>query len=236
MKIILIRHAEPDYENNTLTEKGFREAKYLAEYYKDAKFDAIYSSPLPRAKLTAEALANGKKVIVKDFLEEFWHQVYIDGRKCHNWDFLPSDIEKHPELINEQFLTSEIGQSASLKPLYDEVILGFDKLLEEHGYKREGSYYKVTKANKDTVVIVCHLGMMSLLMSRLASIPYTTIAQYFFVVPSGVTTYVSEEREEGIAQFRCREFGNYDHLKVKNEPFSKFGSFAETFDTDDEMH
>ena len=31
MKILIIRHAEPDYENNTITEKGWREAKMLAE-------------------------------------------------------------------------------------------------------------------------------------------------------------------------------------------------------------
>ena len=120
-----------------------------------------------------------------------------------------------------------------MREMYDEVIRNFDALLESHGYKREGSYYRVTKPNKDTIVIVCHLGMMSLLMSRLCHIPYTTIAQYFFVAPTGVTTLVSEEREKGIAQFRCREFGNLDHLRRKNEPHSHFGSFKETFDEDD---
>ena len=234
MKIIIIRHAEPDYQNNTLTEKGFREAKILADYYKDLKIDALYSSPLPRARYTAEALANGKPVKEEKWLEEFWHPIVIDGVTRHNWDFLPSDIEKHPELVNDKFLDSDIAKPSQLRELYDEVIKKFDATLEKHGYKREGSYYRVTKPNKDTIVFVCHLGMMSLLMSRLSGIPYTQIAQYFFVAPTGVTTYVSEEREEGIAQFRCREFGNLDHLRRKNEPYSKFGSFRETFDTLDE--
>ena len=233
MKIIIIRHAEPDYENDTLTNKGFREAKILGEYYKNEKLDYIYSSPLPRAKYTAEALAGSRPIIYKDYLIEFWHQINIDGVKKHNWDFLPSDIEKHPELVNDKFLDSKIAATANLRPLYDEVIKEFDKTLEEHGYKREGSYYRVSKPNKDTIVFVCHLGMMSLLMSRLSGIPYTQIAQYFFVAPTGVTIYQSEEREEGIAQFRCREFGNLDHLKRKNEPYSKFGSFKETFNEED---
>lgn len=236
MKIIIIRHAEPDYKNNTLTEKGFREAKYLGEYYKNASFDVIYTSPLARAKLTADELARGRKLIVKPYLEEFWHEIIIDGKEKHNWDFLPRDIEKHPELVNHEFLDSEIGKSASLRELYDEKIKEFDKNLEEHGYKREGSYYRTTKPNKDTIVFVCHLGTMSVLMSRLCNIPYSAIAQYFFVAPTGVTTFVSEEREDGYAQFRCREFGNLDHLRRKNEPYSKSGSFAETFDTKDEMH
>ena len=236
MKIVIIRHAEPDYPNNTLTTKGFREAKYLGEYYKDAQIDALYSSPLPRAKLTAEALANNKiKVQSLDWLKEFWHEVMIDDKLRHNWDFLPRLIDKYPILMEHEFLDANFSQE-DLRGMYNEVIKNFDILLAAHGYVREASHYKVTKPNKDVIVIVCHLGMMSILMSRLSGIPYTQIAQYFFVAPSGVTTYVSEEREEGIAQFRCREFGNLDHLRRKDEPYSKFGSFAETFESEDEMH
>lgn len=237
MKIVIIRHAEPDYENNTLTKKGFLEASYLAEYYKDAQIDALYSSPLPRALYTAQALANNKhEILIKGWLEEFWHPIQIDGIERHNWDFYPRDIENYPVLIEEEFLTSSFGEPSNLKALYDDVIKNFDATLAAHGYERKGSYYKVNRPNKDVIVFVCHLGMMSLLMSRLCHIPYTKIAQYFFVAPTGVTTFVSEEREKGLAQFRCREFGNLDHLRRKNEPHSKFGSFAETFDTIDEMH
>ena len=32
MRLLFIRHGEPDYEKDSLTEKGFREAGYLAEY------------------------------------------------------------------------------------------------------------------------------------------------------------------------------------------------------------
>lgn len=234
MKIVIIRHAEPDYENNTLTEKGFREAKILGEYYKDEKIDVIYTSPLPRALYTAQALRGNRPLYEEKWLEEFWHPINIDGRERHNWDFLPSDIKKYPELVSHEFLTSDFCKPVHMKEMYDEVIKHFDETLESHGYKREGSYYRVTKPNKDTIVFVCHLGMMSLLMSRLSGIPYSQIAQYFFVAPTGVTTYVSEEREEGIAQFRCREFGNLDHLRRKNEPYSKFGSFRETYDTNNE--
>lgn len=238
MKIIIIRHAEPDYPNNSLTKKGFLEAKYLGEYYKDFHYDYLYSSPLPRAYLTAKAFAHKEEdIVVKKWLEEFWHPITINGDPTrHNWDFYPRETTEYPEIYKDEFLTSEIGKSANLKELYEEVIKSFDELLEKHGYKRENSYYRTLRPNKETIVIVCHLGMMSLLMSRLCHIPYTTIAQHFFVAPSGVTTFVSEEREQGIAQFRCREFGNLDHLRRKNEPHSKFGSFAETFDTKDEMH
>ena len=53
MRLLFIRHGEPDYEKDSLTEKGFREAEYLAEYLADVKIDACYVSPLGRAKDTA---------------------------------------------------------------------------------------------------------------------------------------------------------------------------------------
>ena len=34
MRLVFVRHAEPDYENDSLTEKGFREAEILKERLK----------------------------------------------------------------------------------------------------------------------------------------------------------------------------------------------------------
>ena len=46
MRLIFIRHAEPDYSIDSLTEKGWREAKLLAERTKRWKVDEFYCSPL----------------------------------------------------------------------------------------------------------------------------------------------------------------------------------------------
>ena len=39
MRILIIRHGDPDYANDTLTEKGHREAKLLAEKLKKEKYE-----------------------------------------------------------------------------------------------------------------------------------------------------------------------------------------------------
>ena len=39
MKISIIRHAEPDYENTTLTANGFIEADLLGKFLKDENID-----------------------------------------------------------------------------------------------------------------------------------------------------------------------------------------------------
>ena len=49
MRILMIRHGDPDYVNDTLTEKGWREAAILSERIAKMKVDEFYVSPLGRA-------------------------------------------------------------------------------------------------------------------------------------------------------------------------------------------
>ena len=53
MRILLIRHGDPDYENDTLTEKGRREAALLAEAAPYMNLGTCFVSPLGRAQDTA---------------------------------------------------------------------------------------------------------------------------------------------------------------------------------------
>ena len=238
MKIIFIRHGEPDNPNKTLTKKGFEEVKALAEYYKTVKFDYVYFSPLPRAKLTAEAILSLKNQSGTEmpWLEEFHHHVYIPGtdKEVLNWDFKPSYITSEKDLYNDElYLDTELMKSGDVKRYYDYVTSEFDKTLEKHGYRRNGKYYQVLSENRDTIVFVCHLAVMSVLMSHLMGIPYVILTQHFACAPSGVTTLVSEEREEGIAQFRCLRYGDITHLTVANQEPSFHGRFCEIFHSDE---
>ena len=40
MRILIIRHGDPDYAKDSLTEKGWREAEYLADKLEKEKIDA----------------------------------------------------------------------------------------------------------------------------------------------------------------------------------------------------
>ncbi len=61
MKILIIRHGDPDYEHDTLTEKGRREALALADRLDKLSVAAAYVSPLGRAKDTAAPALDRKK-------------------------------------------------------------------------------------------------------------------------------------------------------------------------------
>lgn len=238
MKIVFIRHAEPDYENNTLTEKGFREAKCLSKHYSINDFDEIYSSPLPRAYLTAkEVIKDESKIIEAPWLVEFLHFIEMDNNSHLVWDFKPSELINHSEIIKESYLDDPkmVSGNENINELYKEVTNSFDNVLRKHGYIREGDFYRVVNESKETIVFFCHFGVMSVLCSHLLHVPFTSLANFTVCLPTGVTTFVTEEREKGLAQFRMLSFGDISHLKMENEEPSFMARFCETF-SDDTRH
>ena len=75
-----------------------------------------------------------------------------------------------------------------MKEEYDWVTQNFDKVLAEHGYVREGHYYRAEKANEDTLVFFCHFGVSCVLISYLLSISPLVMLQNFCAAPSSVST------------------------------------------------
>ena len=77
MKLLLIRHGDPDYEHDSLTEKGWREASLLSERMERTPVDAFYVSPLGRAKDTASLTLRSlhRRAEIKDWLQEFTYHL-----------------------------------------------------------------------------------------------------------------------------------------------------------------
>lgn len=119
---------------------------------------------------------------------------------------------------------------------YDYVTGKFDKLLAEHGYVREGHYYRVEKPNEDTLVFFCHFGLECVLLAHLIGASPMVLWHGFCAAPSSVTTVNTEERREGIASFRISAFGDISHLYVHDEPPAFAARFCEMYSNTDERH
>lgn len=148
MKLIFIRHGEPDYVNDSLTERGKLEAEALAK--RVAKWDItdIYMSPQGRAQATAapSLAALGRDAKVLDYLHEFSYRVSdpVTGRQGVPWDFVPSDWTACDEMFLEgdAFMKYPcIAANGEIPVKYKEAIDGFDELLAGYGYHRTGRYY-----------------------------------------------------------------------------------------------
>ena len=236
MKIIFIRHGDPNYELDCLTEVGIEQAKALGEYMKDIPVDGVFSSPHGRAYLTAKACYPEDKIVVLDWLREFYGSPTLDDGTLQDitWDFMPAYMSKHPELYDDnKYLDTPEMLSSGVVPKYHNAIEQFDKLVASYGYERMGKCYKVKDSNTKTIVCFCHLGLMSVLMSRLMNASYILLAQHLCASPSSITVFATEEREQGVAHFRCLGYGTTPHLAKKGIPNSFSARFCEIFLSDD---
>lgn len=239
MRLLIIRHGDPDYENDCLTEKGKKEAALLAEYLKDENIHAVYSSPLGRAKETCRFVTQKKGLSYeeKDWLREFNYGVNLpSGYKANPWDFMPAFWSEKKELYTEEWLYSDIFKNTDTPTRYAFVCKSLDELLEKHGYKRDGKNYRVMRANRDTVALFCHFGIESVLLSHLFSVSPVVLLQHTCALTTSVTTLYTEERERGIAAFRMCGFGDLSHLALGKELPSFSARFCETFDCKEERH
>ena len=235
MKILFIRHGDPDYEHDYLTKKGFREASLLAERISGIEVSDFYCSTLGRARATAKVTLDrlGRKAIYYDWLQEFPGYVIDDetGKERIPWDFMPSKWTTHPMLYQkDQWYKDPIMATGAVEAVYNHIALNMDGLLKHYGYQRNGNYYCCKKGNTDTIVIFCHLGVQFAILSHLLGISASLLWQGFFVAPTSVTTLVSEERIKGEVYFRCQALGDTSHLQNAKEPISYSGFFQETYD------
>lgn len=232
MRLIFIRHAEPDYSIDSLTEKGWREAKLLAERTKRWKVDEFYCSPLGRTKDTASFTLKecGREAVTCDWMREF-DACVVDpetGKNRLSWDLKPAYWTKEPDLLNiDRFLETDLMKSGPVAETYQKVCDGLDGILAKHGYHREGRLYRTKQHNEDTIVLFCHMGVTFYMLSHLLSISPVCLNHTMFLPPSSVTVVSTEEVEQGYGMFRTQMLGDTSHLYCAGEPVSHMGYFAE---------
>lgn len=257
MRILLIRHGDPDYVNDALTEKGRREAKLLADRMEGEEIQDFYVSPLGRARQTAGYTLErlGRTAQVKDWLQEFpakldvsgsaWlQQAYPDtrrqdGKLCTRivWDMLPACWKNDPAYQTmDGWRDTEVARNSDLNEVYDRVAAGLDELLAEYGYIREGNLYRTEQGTDVSIACFCHFGVTCVLLSHLWNVSPFVLWHSMATAPTSVTEVFTEERQEGIVTFRASKIGDISHLYAGNEPPSFSARFCETYGNMQERH
>lgn len=241
MKIVIVRHGDPDYEHDTLTERGKIEAELVSGRISKMKVDYFYVSPLGRAQATAKYTLDkmGRTAETMDWLREFEGTSFRPdiGHETLGWDWLPQDWCGEEDFYNKDLWTNPAGmKEGTAGEKYRWVTGEFDKLIEKHGYKREGNIYRAVRPNMDTIVLFCHFGVECVLISRLLGISPMPLWHGFIAAPTSVTEVVTEERREGIASFRVTAFGDTSHLYEAGVEPSPSGRFCEMYTNKDERH
>lgn len=259
MRIVFVRHGDPDYKNDSLTEKGWREAELLAERISKWEVTDFYCSPLGRARDTASCTLKkmNRTAETLDWTREFFYPVTdpVTGRHGVPWDFVPSFWSGDPLMLSqESWVNAEImRQNPDIPEKYAQVCQNLDLLLEKYGYVREKNFYRMPDKKpvfitsttspdnaehinsplcgekEPVIVIFCHLGAICLMLSHLINIPFPLLVHGFFLPTTSLTVLTSEERWDNEAYFRVQVMGDSHHLLTGGEPISQAGYFALPF-------
>lgn len=241
MKLVIVRHGDPDYEHDTLTETGHAEARLTAERLKHHRFAACYVSPLGRAQDTAKYTldALGTEAETLPWLREFHAPILHPdtGDLRVPWDWLPAVWTQEPAYYDkDRWADTDVMRAHHVGEEAQRVYAGLDALTAKHGYVRAGNAYRVERPNNDAVLLFCHFGVECVILAHLIGASPMVLWHGLCAAPTAITVVSTEERRKGIASFRINAFGDTGHLYAGGREPSFSARFCETYDNSDERH
>jgi broad specificity phosphatase PhoE len=217
MILYIIRHADPDYPNNTITAAGHLEAAALGERMAGVGLTHIYVSPLGRAidtmRYTAER--TGLPYSIEEWTQELGDLRFEDpflGRAM-TWD-ISAEVVRTPECRTGEVCWTghQLLDIPATREAMATIAVKSDELLARHRYEREGGAYKIVRPNRDKIAVFCHGGFGLTWLAHLLEIPVAAVWCGFFLPPSSVTTILFDERSDRYATPRCIGLGDLSHL------------------------
>lgn len=208
MKLYIIRHGDPNYETDTLTERGIAEAKALADWFADKKLDKIYSSPSPRALETASytCKATGLEAENLQWIGEHYDFMESSGLKNDHDCTYSFSVEKGIYDFNH-FIKNEDKMST----IYN-MVDGSDKFLASYGYVREGAMYRIAEHSDKNVAVFCHGGAGASWIGHLIGLAPALSFVPIVIETSSVTMFEFVKEDNEYIRPELRYLGALHHL------------------------
>lgn len=214
MLLYFIRHGEPDYDNDTLTSYGIRQAEETAKRLLTENITEVYASPMGRAQVTAHIFADkaGIPVITADWANELGNESktpFPDGVKKGMGIVSPVHYHSQENLsipFDEAFEKIRgICDTDGFRERYQFITEGLDSLLSEHGYERQkNGTYRLVCPDRGHIAVFCHGAMIRSIISHLLHIPYQYVASTFQEHHCGITLFrfekIADETDEIVPQ------------------------------------
>lgn len=211
MKLTLIRHGDPDYAHDSLTDLGRAQVARLGEAYRGAAVDDLYVSPMGRAQLTCTpiAAALGREPEVLPWLHEL--NGNYEGH-LWAWDQPGADILQDSAACDRREWRDKLAYGPHMARVADEFYGAFEGFMSGRGYHLVGDRYRLDGAQVDrNVVFVCHAGIIQTLLSHLLHIPLPVCYHQTAIMPSSRTTLRLDARD-GWGVFRLVGLNDLSHL------------------------
>ena len=214
MRIIFVRHGEPDYAHDCLTEMGRLQAADAAERLRNEGIEEIFSSPQGRAAETAAATADLLKRPVQtlDYMREL-HWGSIDGTSPpsdgHPWDLADLMAEEGWDLTNPGWREHPYFRNNQVTANADLVAEKTDEWLRTLGYEREGAFYRCVRPDnrQKTVALFSHGGSSAAAIGHILNLPFPYACGLFHLEFTGITI-IRLDRNPGSRRLPCLELAN----------------------------
>ncbi len=212
MRIVFVRHGEPDYARDCLTELGRIQAEKAAQRLLGEGIGEIYASPLGRARETAQAAAEvlGLPVKTLDFMEEVrWgsadgEELYAGG---HPWAIADEMARQGMELNRPDWRDAPWFRTNRVVECVDRVERGIDEWLAGFGYLREGKHYRHAEEEEQhkTVALFSHGGSSCAAMGHILGLPFPYAIALLHLDFTGITVVRLDSRAGigAIPQLKC---------------------------------
>lgn len=228
MLLFILRHADPIYNPDSLTERGHIQAEALAKRLALYGIDKIYSSSMIRAQQTAhptEVLLNKTAELAdwarEDVLYRAWSTEHNGTRRWifHN----PEKSQMRDPSV------SALGLKWYEHPLfsgipgereYMRLLEHSDEFLLRLGYRhdRENCRYIAENHTDERVAMFCHQGFGLSWLGVMLDIPLPIIWTGFDYSHTGMTVVEFEPDEKGIVLPQVLTLSNDSHLYKEGLP------------------
>ena len=214
MRIIFIRHGEPDYEHDCLTDRGRLQAAAAAQRLREERSEELFSSPLGRAAETAAFTAEALNLPVRtlDWMREL-HWGSVDGSPVpadgHPWDLADMLAAEGYDLTDPAWREHPYFRNNKVTAEADHVARKTDEWLRTLGYERNGAYYRCLRPDdrQATVALFSHGGSSAAAMGHILNLPFPYACGLFHLEFTGITI-IRLDRNPGSQRMPCLELAN----------------------------
>lgn len=226
MLLYIIRHGEPIYGPDTLTPLGKQQAQALAGRLSVHGLDRIYSSPLGRARETAQPTAErlGLPVTILPWTKEIWPEFALpqpDGTLRFAME-MPGTLYRNKEnrTAGDAWTSMSCLSSIQAEANYGKLVRASDAFLAELGYERQEGVYRILRPNEERVAVFCHAGFSLTWLPHLLAIPPHLFWAAFDITHSGVTILRWENDPSGYTAPKCLMLSDMSHIYKEDLPLS----------------
>lgn len=221
MLLYLIRHGDPNYALDILTEKGEEQAELAARRLDRCGITRVFSSPDGRAKLTAKPLCErlGLTCEIEPWASEnrYFEEICIpagNGGRGWIYEVLPRSALCGTDVRNrgEKWYEAPLFSGTPVKQAADRITAGADDLLRRLSYRREDPYYFQEKENNEAVALFCHHGVGTTVLSHLFGVQVPVLWTCFGMPHTAITRIRFSADAQGYVVPLCESLSDVSHL------------------------